>query len=111
MFSGGLPSDVTGVTPSITIMQGKSTTLLEMEYSVIDFLLVTDSPYGSDYQTPEAVIVMLNHDLVNEKKLKIYCTELLLTSFSYTCRWPLTARAPDIHASKTPMQWTLMSPR
>jgi hypothetical protein len=50
VFSGGLPVDVTGVTPSITVMQGKSTTLLEMEYSVMDFLLVSDSPYGADYQ-------------------------------------------------------------
>ena len=50
VFSGGLPSDVTGVTPSITVMQGKSTTLLEMEYSVIDFLLLSDSPYNADYQ-------------------------------------------------------------
>ena len=31
-------------------MQGKSTTLLEMEYSVIDFLLLSDSPYSADYQ-------------------------------------------------------------
>ncbi len=41
---------MTGVTPSITMMQGKSTTLLEMEYSVRDFLLVADSPWGADYQ-------------------------------------------------------------
>jgi syntaxin-binding protein 5 len=50
VFSGGLPSDVTGVTPSITFMQGKSTTLLEMEYCVLDFVVATDSPYSSDYQ-------------------------------------------------------------
>ncbi len=55
---------MTGVAPSITVMQGKSTTLLEMEYCVLDFLLVTDSPYSSDYQEPEAVIVMLANDLV-----------------------------------------------
>ena len=54
VFSGGLPSDVTGVTPSITFMQGKNTTLLEMEYCVLDFLLVSDTPYASDYQEPES---------------------------------------------------------
>ena len=50
VFSGGLPSDVTGVTPSITFMQGKNTTLLEMEYCVLDFVVTADSPYSSDYQ-------------------------------------------------------------
>ena len=64
VFSGGLPSDVTGVTPSITFMQGKNTTLLEMEYCVLDFVVATDSPYLSDYQEPESVIAMLTNDLV-----------------------------------------------
>ena len=66
VFSGGLPKDdVMGATPSITVMQGgKQTTLLEMENSVLDFLLVTDSPYSADYQDPLAIIVMLNNDLV-----------------------------------------------
>ena len=63
-FSGGLPSDVTGVTPSITFLQGKNTTLLEMEYCVLDFLVASDSPFSSDYQEPEAIITMLNNDLV-----------------------------------------------
>lgn len=64
VFSGGLPSDVTGVTPSITFMLGKSTTLLEMEYCVLDFVVATDSPYSSDYQEPESIITMLSNDLV-----------------------------------------------
>jgi len=64
VFSGGLPADVTGVTPSITYMQGKTTTLLEMEYCVLDFLVAADSPYPSDYQEPESIICMLNNDLV-----------------------------------------------
>ena len=64
VFSGGLPVDVMGVTPSITLLQGKNTTLLEMENDVIDFLLVSDSPYASDYQEPEAILVMLSNDLV-----------------------------------------------
>ncbi len=64
IFSGGLPPDVTGVTPSITIMQGKASTLLEMENTVLDFLLVSDSAYSADYHEPEAIIVMLSNDLV-----------------------------------------------
>ena len=64
VFSGGLPSDVTGVTPSITFMKGKDTTLLEMEYCVLDFIVVSDSPYPQDYQEPEAIVAMLTNDLV-----------------------------------------------
>ena len=50
VFSGGLAVDVTGVPPSITFMRGKSTTVLELEHNVMDFLLATDSPYNNDYQ-------------------------------------------------------------
>ena len=64
IFSGGLQADVTGVTPSITYMQGKNTTLLEMEYCVLDFAVATDSPYLSDWQEPESIIAMLTNDLV-----------------------------------------------
>jgi syntaxin-binding protein 5 len=64
VFSGGLPVDVTGVPPSITFMKGKSTTLLELEHCVLDFLLVTDTPYSSDYQDPKAIIAMLTNDVV-----------------------------------------------
>jgi len=53
-FTGGLPKDVTGVPPSITIMyssgKGSTNTLIEMDYCVLDFVVVTDSPYASDYQ-------------------------------------------------------------
>lgn len=77
VFSGGLPTDVTGVTPSITIIQGKNSEMdiVEMENSVLDFLLATDSPYMADYQDPEAVIVMLSNDLValDCKSSKIPC--------------------------------------
>lgn len=69
VFSGGLPTDVTGVTPSLTILQGKSPSsspagVLEFDNNVLDFFLVTDSPWPSDYQEPEAAIVVLPNDLV-----------------------------------------------
>lgn len=63
IFSGGLPQDITGTTPSM-IMQGKNTTVLEMDYCVLDFILVTDTPYQSDYQNPESIIVLLSNDLM-----------------------------------------------
>merc|ERR1719425_72749 len=64
IFSGGLPQDITGAQPSITVLQGKHTTVLEMEFCVIDFVLVTDTPYKGDYNDPESILVLLTNDLV-----------------------------------------------
>ena len=48
----------------MTVQQGKHTTVLEMEFCVLDFCLVTDSVYNSDYADPESVLVLLTNDLV-----------------------------------------------
>lgn len=36
-----------GKSPCITVIQGKSTTVLEMEHSVIDFITICESPWSS----------------------------------------------------------------
>ncbi|XP_076242614.1 syntaxin-binding protein tomosyn isoform X4 [Calliopsis andreniformis] len=64
IFSGGLAYDTTGRTPSITVIHGKTTTVLEMEHNVIDFITLCESPWTSDYQDPYAVVVLLQNDLV-----------------------------------------------
>ncbi|XP_015585074.1 syntaxin-binding protein 5 isoform X7 [Cephus cinctus] len=64
IFSGGLAYDTTGRTPSITVIQGKTTTVLEMEHSVVDFITLCESPWTSDFQDPYAVVVLLQNDLV-----------------------------------------------
>ncbi|KAK0083601.1 hypothetical protein PV325_008538 [Microctonus aethiopoides] len=64
IFSGGLAYETTGRTPSITVIQGKTTTVLEMEHNVVDFIVLCDSPWTSDFQDPYAVIVLLQNDLV-----------------------------------------------
>ncbi|KAJ8672943.1 hypothetical protein QAD02_004204, partial [Eretmocerus hayati] len=64
IFSGGLAYDTTSRTPSITVIQGKTTTVLEMEHNVVDFITLCDSPWTSDYQDPYAVVVLLQNDLV-----------------------------------------------
>ncbi|XP_018307505.1 syntaxin-binding protein 5 isoform X7 [Mycetomoellerius zeteki] len=64
IFSGGLAQDTTGRTPSITVMHGKTTTVLEMEHNVVDFITLCDSPWASDFQDPYAVVVLLQNDLV-----------------------------------------------
>ncbi|XP_022100438.1 syntaxin-binding protein 5-like [Acanthaster planci] len=64
LFSGGLPYEKASSTPSITIMQGKTTTVLEMEHTVVDFLCLCDNPWPSNPQEPYAVVVLLESDLV-----------------------------------------------
>ncbi|XP_033323298.1 syntaxin-binding protein tomosyn isoform X6 [Megalopta genalis] len=64
IFSGGLAYDTTGRTPSITVIHGKTTTVLEMEHNVIDFITLCENPWTSDYQEPYAVVVLLQNDLV-----------------------------------------------
>ncbi|CAH2046686.1 unnamed protein product, partial [Iphiclides podalirius] len=64
IFSGGLPTDKAGKTHSITVLNGKSTTVLEMEHSVVDFVTLCESPHAADYQEPYAIVVLLQNDLV-----------------------------------------------
>ena len=64
IFSGGLPEDVTGAQPSMTVLQGKHTTVLEMEFCVVDFITQTDSPWRSDQNDPQSILVLLTNDLV-----------------------------------------------
>ena len=44
--------------------QGKSTTVLELEHNVLDFLVATDTPYVNDYQDPKSILAMLTNDIV-----------------------------------------------
>ena len=46
IFSGGMSYDRAGRTPSITVMNGKSTTVLEMEHNVVDFVVLSESPWS-----------------------------------------------------------------
>ena len=45
IFSGGMSYDRAGRTPCITVMTGKSTTVLEMEYNVVDFVVLCETPW------------------------------------------------------------------
>ena len=64
VFTGGLPVETTGRTPSITVIQGKTTTVLEMEHNVVDFVTLCESPWTSECQEPYAVAVLLQSDFV-----------------------------------------------
>ncbi|XP_072121747.1 syntaxin-binding protein 5 isoform X3 [Mobula birostris] len=64
IFSGGLSYDTVGRRPCLTVMHGKSTAVLEMDYPIVDFLTLCETPYPSDFQDPYAVVVLLEKDLV-----------------------------------------------
>nr|XP_034331934.1 syntaxin-binding protein 5-like isoform X7 [Crassostrea gigas] len=64
IFSGGMSYDRAGRTPSITVMNGKSTTALEMEHNIVDFVVLCETPWQNDFQEPYAIVVLLQYDLV-----------------------------------------------
>ncbi|XP_076372764.1 syntaxin-binding protein 5-like isoform X3 [Tachypleus tridentatus] len=64
IFSGGLPHEKTGKTLSLTVIHGKTTTVLEMEHTIVDFVTLCETPWQSDFQEPYAIVVLLNNDLV-----------------------------------------------
>lgn len=45
ILSGGLSYDTVGRRPCLTIMHGKSTAVLEMDYPIVDFLTLCETPY------------------------------------------------------------------
>jgi syntaxin-binding protein 5 len=45
IFSGGMPMDRVDRSPSVTVMHAKSTTVLEMEHDVVDFLTLCATPW------------------------------------------------------------------
>ncbi|XP_038657863.1 syntaxin-binding protein 5-like isoform X2 [Scyliorhinus canicula] len=64
IFSGGLSYDKACRRPSLTIMHGKSVTVLEMDYPIVDFLVLCETPYTNEFQEPYAVVVLLEKDLI-----------------------------------------------
>ena len=49
---------------SLTVIHGKSTTVLEMKGPIYDFLTLCETPYAYDYSEPYAVLVLLPNDLM-----------------------------------------------
>ncbi|KAG8431911.1 hypothetical protein GDO86_019390 [Hymenochirus boettgeri] len=64
IFSGGLSYDKACRRPSLTIMHGKSITVLEMDHPIVDFLTLCETPYPNEFQDPYAVAVLLEKDLI-----------------------------------------------
>ena len=47
ILSGGLSYDTVGRRPCLTVMHGKSTAVLEMDYPIVDFLTLCETPYAN----------------------------------------------------------------
>uniref|UniRef100_A0A8C1KUE0 Syntaxin binding protein 5-like n=1 Tax=Cyprinus carpio TaxID=7962 RepID=A0A8C1KUE0_CYPCA len=64
IFSGGLSYDKAGRRPTLTIMHGKAIIVLEMDYPIVDFLVLCETPYLNEVQEPYAVAVLLEKDFL-----------------------------------------------
>jgi syntaxin-binding protein 5 len=63
IFSGGMPyAHQSKSPPSITVMTGKSITVLEMEHAVVDFVVLCETPWchGEDNFLSKAKYIMYN---------------------------------------------------
>ncbi|CAG2104589.1 unnamed protein product [Medioppia subpectinata] len=56
--------DKTNGSQSLTVMHGKSITVLEMEDNIIDFITLCETAYETDFSDPYAIVVLLHNDLV-----------------------------------------------
>ena len=56
IFSGGMSYDRAGRTPTITVMNGKSTTVLEMEHNIVDFVVLCETPWVNGRYTTMNIV-------------------------------------------------------
>ncbi|XP_030613408.1 syntaxin-binding protein 5-like [Archocentrus centrarchus] len=45
-------------------MHGKAITVLEMDYPIVEFMVLCETPYNNEVQEPYAVVVLLEKDLI-----------------------------------------------
>lgn len=59
IFSGGLSYDKAGRRPTLTIMHGKAITVLEMDYPIVEFMALCETPYNNGKSIQRRVITYL----------------------------------------------------
>ncbi|KAF1769466.1 hypothetical protein GCK72_001283 [Caenorhabditis remanei] len=65
MFSGGMPTDDGLPMPALTILKGgKSATVLEMDWPIIQFIPLNQNIWNCIPQCPHSVAVLLKHDFM-----------------------------------------------
>lgn len=88
VLSGGLSYDTVGRRACLTVMHGKSTTVLEMDYPIVDFLTLCETPYPNGEQ--RQFLLPLLHLVCNDV---IYSVNFVLCLFArlpgaLCCRGP-----------------------
>ena len=63
IFSGGLPATTAAenhcpTAPSLTVIHGKTTTVLEMEHNVLDFIVICESQWESGEISGVGIVVI-----------------------------------------------------
>ncbi|XP_076824727.1 syntaxin-binding protein 5-like isoform X2 [Clavelina lepadiformis] len=65
IFSGGVSeSAAPPPRPSVTIMRGRSVTVLEMDFPIVDLVTLSSTPWTCDFQDPTALVILLDKELV-----------------------------------------------
>lgn len=63
----GVPSSSSSTrssTQSLTIIHGRSTTVIEMKTKIVDFVTACETPYDCDFNEPYSILVLLSNDLM-----------------------------------------------
>ena len=63
IFSGGMSYDRAGRTPCITVMTGKTTTVLEMEYNVVDFVVLCETPWQNGKLKQKKIVSIYDQEI------------------------------------------------
>lgn len=73
VLSGGLSYDTVGRRACLTVMHGKSTAVLEMDYPIVDFLTLCETPYpNGELQHSEQVLFIRLRMCISPLKLHHY---------------------------------------
>lgn len=64
VFQGGLPSGARDNEQCLSIIHGKTTTVLELEQPVVDFWLLCEQVHEGDFNEPYALLVLLRSELL-----------------------------------------------
>lgn len=103
ILCGGLSYDTVGRRACLTVMHGKSTAVLEMDYSIVDFLTLCETPYPNGKSLPHLSLdfpitftvfvtvpvktkeaITCNKKNLKKKKQRIYLKFLWLFSYVHT---------------------------
>lgn len=90
VFSGGLSYDKAGRRPTLTIMHGKAITVLEMDYPIVEFMVLCETPYNNGKCLGSAVvphIFWLQLSGLRSFDVSMYVSMIFLLLYQYNRGW------------------------